>query len=81
MCMGIDPRRHQASGKTVRWVCPNGHDEEDDTPLPSRAYCMQCPDGRELHEWSEVTQRGPAREVERVAMPAELVAGGGSYGR
>lgn len=73
MCLGINPRRHQSSGETVRWECPRGHEEEDDTPLPSRAYCMRCPDGREIHEWSEVTQLGPVKAAAREPMPAGMV--------
>jgi hypothetical protein len=55
---------YQKSGLRLRWECPRGHDEEDETPLARLAYCTTC---GTLYEWSEVERRGPVTVVERVS--------------
>ena len=70
MCLGINARRYQKSGAEVRWECPRGHEESDDTPLPGRAYCVTC---GTHYDWSDVAQLGPVKSAERAPMPAGLV--------
>jgi hypothetical protein len=59
----INWRDRQTPGLRLKWKCPVGHEEEDDTPLDRNAYCRFC---GAIYFWDEVTQRGPLVQLPRV---------------
>lgn len=65
----INYRNLQTAGLRLRWECPKGHEESDDTPLADRAYCRSC-DAR--YEWAVVEQIGALKQLPRVTAAEAL---------
>lgn len=63
MC-GINAPRQRPGVTTIDWICPRGHGESDDAPLPRQVFCLGCD---LFYDREEVRVLGGARPAETPA--------------